>query len=315
MKFNHLFKFLLILSVLFIGCEENFPYEDVLDLSGASSENSSSQETSYSLSVSQFDVYLYENESLMKKIEVISNNVNWIITGIPEWLTVTPAEGGNGKTEVEITAMALPAGEKRTAQLKLQSNTAEYSWSEYFTVYQCVSIEGHEYVDLGLPSGIKWATCNIGATKPEETGDLYAWGEINTKDSYSSSNSLTYDNSSYNINISGDMRYDAACYCWKGPWRMPTKNEFIELVENCAWEWTAVNGVNGYKVTSTTNGNSIFLSSGSYWSGTYYSTTYSSAARYSYCFHVTLSNYVSDDEYRYYGYRIRPVCELKVEGK
>ena len=323
MKMNHLFRVLLIFSIFFTGCEENFPYEDILDLSAATSENSSS----YSLSVNQMDVFLDESESYTKTIEVNSSNVNWTITAIPEWLTVTPTNGGNGKTEVKITATDLSAEERRAVQLKLQSTTTEYSWSEYFTVHQGASLEGHVFVDLGLPSGVKWATCNVGATKPEEYGAYYAWGEVNIKVSYTTGNSLTYDKSGYNINISGDIRYDAASYLWKGSWRMPTEAEFSELVNNCVWEWMAVNGVNGYKVTSIANGNSIFLpaagykdgsslygqgSYARYWSGTYYSEYSSSSSYYnerSYYFYFALGSYRTIEQYRYYGMPIRPVCE------
>lgn len=319
MKLNYFFKFLLILSVLFTGCEENFPYEDILDLSGTSSGV-----TSYSLSVNQMDVYLDENESYKKTIEVNSSNVNWTITDIPEWLTVTPTNGGNGKTEVRLVAKTLPADEKRAVQLKLQSTSSEYSWTEYITVSQGYTLNGYEYVDLGLPSGLKWATCNLGATRPEECGDYYAWGEINTKYSYIDDNSLTYENSRYNIDISGNMKYDAASYCWKGTWRMPTKDEFTELIENCAWEWTAVNGVNGYRVTSITNGNSIFLPavgymSGSnvishntsdYWTGSYYSSN-SNYDNHSYCFSFKSGSYKIDYRSRYIGRPIRPVFEQK----
>ena len=204
------------------------------------------------------------------------------------------------------------------------STETEYS----FTVVKDIALvarfkqpfdnNGHEYVDLGLPSGIKWATCNVGATKPEEFGNYYAWGEINTKESYADNNSLTYKKSSYNIEISGNVKYDAASYCWKGTWRMPTRAEFNELVENCAWEWTAVNGVDGYKVTSTVNGNSIFLPaagykwntgsySGSYyWSGSYYNSTLNYS---SYSFYFRSGYYSVSYDDRYYGYPIRPVCE------
>ena len=116
---------------------------------------------------------------------------------------------------------------------------------------------GHDYVDLGLPSGLKWATCNVGATTPEEYGGYYAWGEISTKVTYLTTNSLTYEK---NMNdISGNAKYDAATANWGGNWRMPTRDELNELRNNCTWTWTTQNGVNGYKVTSKTNGGSIFM--------------------------------------------------------
>ena len=120
-------------------------------------------------------------------------------------------------------------------------------------------INGHEYVDLGLPSGLKWATCNVGASKPEEYGNHYAWGETSTNSNYSSDDSVTYGKNF--SDIGGNPTYDVACNEWGGTWRLPTKTEFDELCNenNCTWTWTEQNGVEGYKVTSKKNGNSIFL--------------------------------------------------------
>ena len=92
---------------------------------------------------------------------------------------------------------------------------------------------GHDYVDLGLPSGLKWATCNVGSTTPEGYGDFFAWGEINTKDSYTPQNSIT---NGYQIgDISGNEQYDAARANWGATWRLPTKEELQELLDNCVF--------------------------------------------------------------------------------
>ena len=130
----------------------------------------------------------------------------------------------------------------------------------------------HAYVDLGLPSGLLWATCNVGANAPETKGDYYSWGEISTKDYYSESNTATYG---VEMNdISGDAQYDAARYNWGGGWRMPTKTEMQELLDNCNWTETKQNGVDGYKLTSKINGKSIFFPhSGYYYGSSYYSST------------------------------------------
>ena len=126
------------------------------------------------------------------------------------------------------------------------------------------SSKTHEWVDLGL--SVKWATCNVGATKPEEYGDFYAWGETTTKSSYSYDNykwsndgcdTFTKYNTSSETVL--DLADDAARANWGGAWRMPTDAEWTELRENCTWTWNIKNGVNGYEVKSKTNGNSIFL--------------------------------------------------------
>ena len=137
------------------------------------------------------------------------------------------------------------------------------------------SHKGHAYVDLGLPSGLKWATCNVGATKPEEYGNYYAWGETTPKTEYNwstykwcngSENTMTKycTNSDYgtvDYKTILDPKDDAASVNMGGSWRMPTKGEWMELQEECTWEWKqSYKGTTaGYLVTSKANGNSIFF--------------------------------------------------------
>lgn len=116
-------------------------------------------------------------------------------------------------------------------------------------------------IDLGLPSGTKWACCNVDADKPEDYGGYYAWGETETKSDYNLSIYQYYKNGSYQSlgsDISG-TQYDVAHVKWGGAWVMPTKEQQDELRSNCTYEWTTVNGVNGGKFTSNTTGGSIFL--------------------------------------------------------
>ena len=206
--------------------------------------------------------------------------------------------------------------------------------------------KGHEYVDLGL--SVKWATCNVGATSPEDYGDYFAWGETETKSEYTEGNSATYGLSISELQSQGyidsdgnlNPQYDAATANWGGDWRMPTYSEQEELLNNCTWTWTTrnfhgfrslitmnQNGVKGYKVTGP-NGNSIFLpaagdrleswlgnagSGGSYGS----STLYDDDSDYEYdcyCFEYGLHFLRSDilrigRGYRPYGQSVRPVVE------
>lgn len=129
------------------------------------------------------------------------------------------------------------------------------------------TIAGHDYVDLGLPSGLKWATCNVGAATPEDYGNYYAWGETTTKSEYTEENSVTMGQPM--SDFSGNATYDAARANWGGTWRMPTQAEMEELLNNCTWTWTTQNGVNGVRVTGT-NGNSIFLPAAGYCHGSSY---------------------------------------------
>ena len=181
-------------------------------------------------------------------------------------------------------------------------------------------IDGHEYVDLGL--SVKWATCNIGANKPEEYGDYFAWGETSAKFSYKNDNSKTYYRSMGDIK--GDSSYDAATANWGGNWRMPTKAEMQELRDRCNWEWITQNGVNGYKVTGP-NGNSIFLPAagycfgssvsrvqkrGEYWGSTPNGVDPSSAYQ---LYFNGVKRKVMSYGIRYYGQSVRPVIEPVVE--
>ena len=118
------------------------------------------------------------------------------------------------------------------------------------------TINGYEYVDLGLPSGLKWASYNIGATTATEAGDFFAWGELEPKAEYITDNCSTYAIEMGNITAS--PQFDAARAKWGSTWRMPTYNECLELVEQCSWKWTEVDGVKGNAVTGP-NGNTIFL--------------------------------------------------------
>lgn len=137
------------------------------------------------------------------------------------------------------------------------------------------SYNGHEYVDLGLPSGTLWATCNVGANNPEDYGNYYAWGETSTKPIYS------WDNYRYckgknvlftkycNVSRLGNNGFtddlvilqpgdDAATVNWGRDWRMPTKDDFWELFNNTRYIWMTKNGVCGMLFYAS-NGNAIFL--------------------------------------------------------
>jgi hypothetical protein len=209
-----------------------------------------------------------------------------------------------------------------------------------FTTYEKPTgngtLNGHEWVDLGLPSGLKWATCNVGATKPEEYGDYFAWGEVEPKEYYywdsykwcngSYDTQTKYCDDSYwgyngftDYKTTLDLSDDAANYNWGGGWRMPTYEEQDELRNNCSWEWTTQNGVYGRKVTGL-NGNSIFLPaagfrrgsslynvgfSGDYWSSSLFTRCPDSA----YYLYFD-SDYVDwHGDYRCWSKSVRPVCQ------
>ncbi len=132
--------------------------------------------------------------------------------------------------------------------------------------------DGHEWVDLGLPSGVKWATCNIGASSPEEYGDYFAWGETLTKeeDLYGDDHYkfFTYEGvDDYDVNKYNEtdrltvlaLIDDAAHVILGGKWRLPTKEEFEELYANCRWEWNSIGEQKVYCAVSKINGESILF--------------------------------------------------------
>ena len=173
----------------------------------------------------------------------------------------------------------------------------------------------HESVDLGL--SVKWATMNVGAASPEDYGNYYAWGETESKDTYSMTNSVTYEVEM--DDVAGNADYDAATANWGGTWRMPKSTEIDELVEECEWTWTTQDGVDGYLVTGT-NGNSIFLPAGGYYynsslnsaglRGLYWSSTpRSGSTTHAYDLNFDCDYYTMSSYSRNYGRSVRPVTE------
>lgn len=135
---------------------------------------------------------------------------------------------------------------------------------------------GPNAVDMGL--SVKWADMNVDAYRPWERGNFYSWGELEPKESYKSNNyrfyhegtmkltkycnDKTYGYEEYTDNLTTlEPEDDVAHVKWGGNWRMPSKDEFLELMDtlNCAWIYTSMNGMTGYKVQSKKNGNSIFM--------------------------------------------------------
>lgn len=128
--------------------------------------------------------------------------------------------------------------------------------------------KGREYVDLGLPGGVLWATCNVGASKPEDYGLYFAWGET-VGYAKGESHSFDWDNYNYKSDKDLDASHDAATANWGNGWRMPTRQEQVDLRNSayCTWTWkTNYNGsgVDGYEVKSNSNGNSLFLPAAGY---------------------------------------------------
>lgn len=118
-------------------------------------------------------------------------------------------------------------------------------------------LQGHGWVDLGLPSGLKWATTNVDATEDTEYGGWYAWGMVRTTNTYGVSFYDYYNSTTIPSNISGTT-YDVATTKWGSDWRMPTFSEMKELAMYCSFKWENKSGTYGALLTGP-NGNTIFL--------------------------------------------------------
>ena len=284
-----------------------------------------------------------------------SMKATWILEqvgeDVPYTISVLSGEGGTAtasKSSVQgggsVTLTATPSSGCKFKNWTLNGNVVSTqnpytatvtANSVYVANFVLPTNNGHAYVDLGL--SVKWATCNVGATTPEEYGDYFAWGETETKDTYNWSTYKYCNVDKYSLTITKyctDSEYgtvdnkttlelsdDAAYVNWGGSWRMPTKAEQDELrdTNNCTWIWTTQNGVNGYKVTSKKNGNTIFLPAtdirddsdpakvGGF--GYYRSSslnTYSDEGSFSLNFDSSSVHW--GGLFRYYGVSVRPVC-------
>ena len=213
---------------------------------------------------------------------------------------------------------------------KTDGQTIECSVSQL----DSISFDEHEWVDLGLPSGTLWATCNVGANSPEQYGDYFAWGETEPKEDYSWS-TYKYCNGSYTTLTKyckySDYGYnsftdtlaellledDAATVNWGSGWQMPSPDQIEELYNNTTTTWTTQGGVNG-RLCIASNGNSIFLPA----AGSRNGTSLDGAGSYGKYWLRSLSTLYSYDAYyllfnsdsfgwsnyrRYYGRSIRPV--------
>ncbi len=234
---------------------------------------------------------------------------------------------------VGVFYLPLATGDYTNVEIVLNSGTVNQTmnWSELTVSRASVTaipvvvntlINGHTFVDLGLTSGLLWATTNVGATSPSETGNLYAWGEIETKDKYEWDNykhadaqSSIYGGGTPDVTIKKylcngtttlDSDDDAAYQNWGESCRMPTISDYDELINGCNVSSSSMDGITGVKVVSKKNGNSIFLP--------FVNSEY---IGWSSSLHTSLSKYAYTGRYdvrqvaieRYNGLPVRPVAK------
>ena len=276
-------------------------------------------------------------------------NAYFDITGIPYRTLTYGFEWGKSQdmdTEVECTEVTDGSVVKLSYSTQLTDlDPSTRYWFRSFVVFGSHIFYGEKksfttsefkmIVDLGL--SVKWASCNLGATRPTDYGDYYAWGEVEPKRDYSwetykwckgSDDSLTKYCTYYDYwggdgmpdgKTGLDLSDDVAHIKLGGKWRMPTDEEWTELRLRCKWTWTNTNGANGYKVTGP-NGNSIFLPAAGYrydtnlYDAGYDGDYWSSSLYTDYPLSVWYVDFYSDNVGRYYGGRcigqsVRPVSE------
>lgn len=254
-----------------------------------------------------------------------------LIVGEESSVTITM---GNGRYSVKSSDKAVAtavmvskygyinvnAVDKGTATITVTDINSGQKASVKVTVTQLCPDGNHPHmIDLGLPSGTKWACCNVGATGPEEYGGNYAWGETEEKDHYDWDNYTHCDGSEESCHDLGrdiaGTKYDVAHVKWGGNWQMPSIDQVKELLDNCKSEWTHLNGVGGRKFTSKINGNSIFLRAGGNWGGYFPGCGYYMSSMQSPSRSYNIGGLSFDPSYahwiigygRHQGYKVRPV--------
>ena len=315
----------------------------------------------YDSGATTYTAMLLNKCALVKFNVTTASEAATCITGMKNKVTVSFTENTLTPSQEENGIITLPAGNGEKWAILLPQEAVEagedgtaYSEDGAFTGtrgavpairnngYLTMGIDimvstpnvAHEYVDLGLPSGLLWVTCNVGADNPEDYGDYFAWGETTTKSTYNwstyqycngSNTTLTKycNNSYYGYNGFTDNlttllpEDDAATANWGDGWRMPTQAEFQELLDNTTVTWTTQNGVNGRLFTAS-NGNSLFLPAagfrsdsslyyaggyGDYWSSSLYADNPNSAWK----LFFYSDYYLMYNDYRSCGRSVRPV--------
>ena len=200
-------------------------------------------------------------------VQIISGNGSYTIASSNENVATGTLDG--------ISVMITAVGAGTTTITVTDSSTGETAAIEVTVAgigayLNCPDDHHPHLIDLGLPSGTKWACCNVGADTPESYGGYYAWGETEEKTDYSWSSYIHCDGSSETCHdLGGDIagtEYDVAHVKWGSSWQMPTVDQITELFNNTTHEWTTVDGVDGCKIQSS-NGGTLFFPAAGYRKG------------------------------------------------
>lgn len=314
---NNKFLIMALLCFVMISCKKETENTSVND---NTVKEAPSVETDEISSITTFTANVKGNVTYDGGSKVTSRGVCWSKTDYPNIDSSFCIDAGSGEGIFECMLSGLESN--TTYYVRAYAiNDVDTSYGEnksFKTKISYGSINGYDWVDLGLPSGLKWATTNVGASLPEEFGEYYAWGEIKTKPEYTSDNCFTFGETI--SDFSGNQTYDVARKKWGSTWRIPTRPEFDELKNHCTWDLCTLNDVIGYKVTGP-NGNQIFLPAagyqyetsffdtgdkGYYWTSTPNEDSYDD---YAFSFHFNMNSQYVYSFYRYYGQCVRPISE------
>ena len=261
----------------------------------------------------------------------LTTSLSWKAIPSESWITLSSTSGiGNATISVMV---------EENISTEAREGSVIFTTGDY-SIKVVISQKGVPYVDMGLLSGLLWATSNLGASSPEEFGDFYAWGETNTKTYFglgnyeyggSAINQVTkYNNNKDNGIVDNILKLepsdDAAHVVLGDSWRIPTYSDYKELLEACTSTWKERNGVYGYEVTSTMNGKTLFFPAAGYYdsgkwitnnafgfnSGLYWSSSlYEDAPNNAWCLNFTKYQIVLGCQGRSYGLSVRPVYDRK----
>ena len=274
--------------------------------------------------ITYFSAFCGGNVSDDGGLDMVSRGICWSTSESP---TVFDNVIFNGSETGEFACVMTDLASATTYYVRAFAiNTADTAYGEQRVYTTDVYSATGQSVDLGLPSGTKWADRNIGASLASEYGNYYSWGETATKEDYSWDTYLCSQNQCDTsedpifaaglTNIAG-TDFDAAHVIWGGTWQMPTDEQLSELLDNCTWIWSTQGGVDGYFVIGP-NGNCIFLPStgcfdgteltfcgfmGFYWTSTHCEYNTTNANHLLFNLLHSFENFL----YRYYGQTIRPI--------
>lgn len=232
--------------------------------------------------------------------------------------TISFSSSNSSKASISGSTITGVANGTATITASVSAGTNYKSASTSYTV----TVQYLDYVDLGLPSGTKWAKCNIGASVPEEVGNYYSWGNVSGHSAgdgynFSTANYNSSSGSTLSTNIPANSTYDAARANLGSPWRMPAESELTELLNNCNSGPYTKNGVSGRMFVSNINGKSIFMPYSGYWLGNkiesptsvgcYFTSKYVDGD-YALRLMFNSTGRYSNNGLRLCGYPVRPVC-------